>query len=103
MKTRSPNQGRFLIAFIAFAGIASLLWAITHYTGIVIHPYLLAGFRWAAIVALCGYAFFRRSLTPWIFAGMLLGAEIGFDLTFVSDATRLKVAADLQASGVTDK
>jgi len=27
---------------------------------------------------------------------MLLGAEIGFDLTFVSDATRLKVAADLQ-------
>jgi proton glutamate symport protein len=56
----------------------------------------MAGFRWAAIAALCGYAFLRRSLTPWIFAGMLVGAEIGFDLTFVSDATRLKVAADLQ-------
>jgi proton glutamate symport protein len=96
LKTNSHNQNRFLIAFLALAGIASLLWAITHYTGMVIHPYLLAGFRWAAIAALCGYAFFRRSLTPWIFAGMLVGAEIGFDLTFVSDANRLKVAADLQ-------
>src|SRR6476661_2049991 len=96
MKTSSPNQGRFLIASLALAGIASILWAISHYGGVVVHPYLLAGFRWAAIVAFCGYAFFRRSLTPWIFAGMLVGAEIGFDLTFASDATRLKVAADLQ-------
>src|SRR6478672_11384432 len=89
-------QNRFLIAFLALAGIASLLWATAHYSGVMIHPYLLAGLRWAAIVAFCGYAFFRRSLTPWIFAGMLVGAEIGFDLTFASDATRLKVAADLQ-------
>ncbi|HWG38972.1 MAG TPA: cation:dicarboxylase symporter family transporter, partial [Candidatus Acidoferrales bacterium] len=96
MKTRSPNQGRFLIAFLALAGIACFLWAIVHYTGVVIHPYLLAGFRWSAIAALCGYSFFRRSLTPWIFAGMLVGAEIGYDLTFGSDATRLKVAADMQ-------
>ena len=96
MKTNSPNQGRFLIVFLALAGIACLLWAIPHYGGVAIHPYLLAGVRWATIVALCGYSFFRRSLTPWIFAGMLVGAEIGFDLTFASDATRLKVAADLQ-------
>jgi proton glutamate symport protein len=96
LKTNSHNQNRFLIAFLALAGIACVLWAITHYTGMVIHPYLLAGFRWAAIMALCCYAVFRRSLTPWIFAGMLVGAEIGFDLTFFSDATRLKVAADLQ-------
>ena len=80
MKTNSPNQGRFLIAFLALAGIACVLWAISHYSGVAIHPYLLAGFRWAAIVALCGYSFVRRSLTPWIFAGMLLGAEIGHDL-----------------------
>src|SRR5438270_1318873 len=96
MKTSSPNQGRFLIAFLALAGIAAVLWAIAHYTGAAVHPYLLAGLRWAAIMALCGYAFFRSSLTPWIFAGMLVGAEIGYDLTFASDATRLKVAADLQ-------
>ncbi len=80
MKTNSPNQGRFLIAFLALAGIACVLWAISHYSGVAIHPYLLAGFRWAAIVALCGYSFVRRSLTPWIFAGMLLGAELGHEL-----------------------
>jgi proton glutamate symport protein len=96
VKTSSPNQGRFLIAFLALAGIACVLWAITHYTGVVIHPYLLAASRWVAILALCIYAFFRQSLTPWIFAGMLVGAEIGFDLTFAGDATRLKVAAELQ-------
>ena len=96
MKTSSPNQGRFLIAFLALAGIACVLWAITHYAGVGIHPYLSAGVRWGAIVALCGYAFFRRSLTPWIFAGMLVGAEIGYDLTFASEATRLHTAANLQ-------
>jgi Na+/H+-dicarboxylate symporter len=96
MKTNSPNQARFLIAFLALAGVAALLWAITRYSGMVIHPFLLAGFRWASIVALCGYALLRRSLTPWIFVGMLVGAEIGYDLTFGSDATRLKVAGDLQ-------
>jgi len=96
MKASSPNQARFLMAFLALAGIASVLWAITHYTAVVINPYVLCGMRWAAIVSLCIYAFFRRSLTPWIFAGMLVGAEIGYDLTFGNDATRLKVAADLQ-------
>lgn len=80
MKTNSPNQGRFLIAFLALAGIACLLWAVSHYSGVVLHLYLMAGFRWAAIVALCGYSFFRRSLTPWIFAGMLVGAELGHEL-----------------------
>jgi proton glutamate symport protein len=80
MKTSSPNQGRFLVAFLALAGIACVLWAITHYSGVVIHPYLMAAIRWAAILALCGYSFFRRSLTPWIFAGMLVGAELGHEL-----------------------
>jgi proton glutamate symport protein len=96
MKTSSPNQGRLLIVFLSLAGLACVLWAIAHYTGVVVHPYVLSGFRWAAIVALFGYAFVRRSLTPWIFAGMLVGAEFGHDLTFFSDPTRLKVAGDLQ-------
>lgn len=86
-------QSRFLIAFLALAGIASILWAITHYGGVAIHPYLQAGVRWAAIAALCAYSFFRRSLTPWIFAGMLLGAELGHELG--------KSAANLQVlSGI---
>jgi proton glutamate symport protein len=80
VKKSSPNQGKFLIAFLALAGIAAVLWAVTHYSGVAIHPYLQAAVRWAAIAALCAYSFVRRSLTPWIFAGMLVGAELGHEL-----------------------
>jgi proton glutamate symport protein len=96
LKTNSHNQNRFLIAFLALAGISSVLWVTSHYTGMTVHPYTLAGLRWAAIVAVIGFASLRRSLTAWIFAGMVVGAETGFDLTFASDTTRLRVAADLQ-------
>lgn len=86
-------QNRFLIAFLALASIASILWAIPHYSGVAVHPYAQAAIRWAAIAALCGYSFVRRSLTPWIFAGMLLGAELGHELG--------KSAANLQVlSGI---
>src|SRR5579871_1790584 len=37
------------------------------------------GLRWAAILAFAGYAAASRSLTPWIVAGMLAGAELGHD------------------------
>jgi proton glutamate symport protein len=80
MKTNSPNQVRFLIAFLALTGIASVLWAITHYTGAPIDSQILAGSRWIALAAFCGYAWFRRSLTTWIMFGILLGAEFGHDL-----------------------
>jgi proton glutamate symport protein len=80
VKTSSPNQGKFLIAFLALASFAAVLWAVTHYSGVAIHPYLQAAVRWAAIAALCAYSFVRRSLTPWIFVGMLVGAELGHEL-----------------------
>jgi proton glutamate symport protein len=35
--------------------------------------------RWAAVAGLFVFACFRRSLTVWIFVGMVLGAEIGND------------------------
>jgi proton glutamate symport protein len=96
VNTKSPNQARFLIASLALAGVASVLWAMTRYTGVVINPHLSAVVRWAAILAFCGYAFFRRSLTPWIFAGMLVGAEVGYDLQFLDSASRVRIATDLQ-------
>jgi proton glutamate symport protein len=80
MKKNSPNQVRFLIAFLALTGVASVLWAITHYTGAPIDSQILAGSRWIALAAFCGYAWFRRSLTTWIMFGILLGAEFGHDL-----------------------
>ena len=40
---------------------------------------LALGLRWAAILAFVGYAAASRSLTPWILAAMLAGAELGHD------------------------
>ena len=85
---KSLLAGRCLIAFVVLAGIAALLWSLNHYAGTSVSPRLLLVVRWAALVALCGYAFFRRSLTVWIFAGILIGAEIGADWP--------KVAANMQ-------
>ncbi|HEY2496849.1 MAG TPA: cation:dicarboxylase symporter family transporter [Candidatus Angelobacter sp.] len=90
------RQNGLLIAFLLLAGIAALLWAVNHYTGVVVHPHVLLVFRCATILALCGYAFFRRSLTPWIFAGMLVGAEIGYHISFLAAEPRERVAADFQ-------
>jgi proton glutamate symport protein len=80
MKTNSPNQARFLIAFLALAGVAAVLWAIAHYAGAPIDARILAVSRWIVLAAFCGYAWFRRSLTTWIMFGILLGAEFGHDL-----------------------
>ncbi len=83
-------QSKFLLAFLVLAGVAAVLWAVAYYGGVAMG----LGFRvraltiavdftllcrWAALLAFCGYAFARRSLTAWIFAGMLVGAEIGHD------------------------
>src|SRR5215469_10359429 len=76
---KSPLATRCLIAFLALAGIAAVLWSLNHYAGTSISSRLLLVVRWAALVAVCGYAFFRRSLTAWIAAGILIGGEVGHD------------------------
>src|SRR5215471_19372758 len=75
----SKWQNRFLVSFLLLAGLAALLWALARYTGAQIPHVALLTVRWAALLAFCGYAFARRSLTAWIFAGMIVGASIGYD------------------------
>src|SRR5215472_12388205 len=75
----SQQQGRWLIVFLILAAVAAVLWAAGHYAGAAVSSILLQSLRWAAILAFCGYAWKRRSLTAWIVAGMLVGAEIGYD------------------------
>lgn len=70
---RSKWQWRFLIAFLVMAGVATALW-VAGENGV-----FLRIDRWAAVLAFSAYAGVRRSLTPWIFAGMLVGATIGYD------------------------
>ncbi len=88
----TPGQLRFLLAFLLLAGVASVLWAIAHYAGAPISPQLLLVVRWIAVLAFCGYAYGRRSLTVWIAAGILAGAEIGHDWP--------QVAASLQVLSI---
>ena len=87
MKT-SSTQLKLLLAFLLLAGIAAVLWAFGHYTGVAVSPAILLTLRWGAILVFCGYALARRSLTVWIAAGILIGAELGYDLG--------KTAANLQ-------
>lgn len=75
----SPVQFRFLLASLLLAGVAAVLWAVGHYSGAPISPRLLLAFRWVGVLAFCGYACSRRSLTVWIVAGILVGAEFGHD------------------------
>ena len=93
MSTKSTNQVRFLLAFLALAGIACVLWAINHYTGANLNPRFLEITRWIAIAAFCAYAWVRRSLTTWIMVGILLGAEFGHD--FPALAKNLQVLSGI--------
>jgi proton glutamate symport protein len=89
----SPNQARFLIAFLALAGVACVLWAVNHYTGAAINPTLLLITRWIALAALVAYACVRRSLTTWIMVGIFVGAEFGHDLP--AQAKQLQVLSGI--------
>ncbi len=89
-------QNKFLLAFLVLAGVAAVLWAVAYYGRASVPAMLLLVLRWAALLALCGYAFARRSLTVWIFAGMLIGVEIGYHISFLDKDPRERVAADIQ-------
>lgn len=78
MKT-AATQFKLLLAFLVLAGIATVFWALSHYTGAALSPAFLLASRWVAILVFCAYAWARRSLTVWIAAGILIGAEIGHD------------------------
>ncbi|PYP93099.1 MAG: dicarboxylate/amino acid:cation symporter [Candidatus Angelobacter sp. Gp1-AA117] len=73
------TQTKFLFAFLLIAGLCAVLWAVEHYGGVPFSPQLMTICRWAAVLAFCGYTFVCRSLTAWIMAGILIGAEIGYD------------------------
>jgi proton glutamate symport protein len=49
--------------------------------------------RWAGMLLLMGFAWRRRSLTPWIFVAMVVGAELGFDAPAL--AVSLRVFSDI--------
>ncbi|PYU50855.1 MAG: dicarboxylate/amino acid:cation symporter [Acidobacteria bacterium] len=77
-------KNKFLAAAVVAAtiAIAASLLAGAH---ILPLPALLATLlRWLAIFFIAAYAASQRSLTTWIFVGLLAGAEVGYDAPAVA-------------------
>jgi len=89
-------QRLFLAGFLVLAGATALLWAAGHYGRVSVSSAVLLTLWRCAIGAFLGYAILRRSLTAWILAGMLAGAEIGYDLRFMGKEAHDIAVADAQ-------
>ena len=78
---------------VATSGVLFVLGAV----GTRLHgghgPAALVALRWVAVLMLCGFAWRRGTLTPWIFVAMVAGAEIGFDAP--AFAVNLRVFSDI--------
>ncbi len=82
---------RYILFLLLTLFIVSILTLTDHYRIISISKIVLMVFRWIAIVAIVGYAIFKRSLTTWILISMILGAEFGYD--FPQIAVKLQVVS----------
>jgi proton glutamate symport protein len=66
--------------------------ALNHQLALLSIP-AIGGVRWLLLVAFIVWAWFRRSLTAWIFVSMVVGAEIGHD--FPAFALNLRLLAQI--------
>lgn len=78
-----------LIAALVLYLIAALLYVSARYGGANTPPIISEVVRWAALLALCAYAWTNRSLTTWILVGMVAGAEIGHDFPHFAVGLRI--------------
>ncbi|MBL0343416.1 MAG: cation:dicarboxylase symporter family transporter [Bacteroidetes bacterium] len=74
-------------------GVAALLAVLNHYGWVSINPGILLITRWIAISGLIYYAIFKKSLTTWILASMVIGAALGHDVPEV--AVELRVLSQI--------
>ncbi len=72
-------KNKLLAATIAIATLAIALTLLDDWRGFSSLVTIAVLLRWLAILLLASYATARRSLTPWIFVGLLAGAEFGHD------------------------
>jgi proton glutamate symport protein len=84
-KTKSGKIPRPYMLFLLISlFVVSLLTILNHYEIINVGKTVLMIFRWIAILAIVGYAVYKRSLTTWILISMIVGAEFGYDLPQVA-------------------
>ncbi len=96
MPLSPPIRRSRLAGWLAALGSALFLCGVV--SGLVLHAasahaFASTALRVVGLALLVGWAVVRRSLTAWIFVGMLLGAEVGFDRPAV--AVQLSVLSDI--------
>lgn len=69
------NAGRISLLIFTIVAILHVL----HWQNVNIPETVLSVSRWALVVALCVYAWFKKSLTAWILVSMVLGVLIGYE------------------------
>lgn len=79
-KGNNKVPGQYVLFLLSVVFLTSLLTIIDHFNLIDIGKNVLMVFRWVAILAIMGFAWYRKSLTTWILISMLVGAEFGYDL-----------------------
>src|SRR5437773_9357591 len=84
-------KNKFLFAAAVAATIAIAVTLLASAQIFALPALFPASLRWLAIFLIAAYGTSRRSLTTWIFVGLLAGAELGHDAS--------AVAVDLQLLG----
>ena len=72
-------KNKLLVAALCVAAVAIGVSLLAGWGLLSMPVVALAGLRWVAIGLIAAYATQRRSLTGWIFVGLLAGAELGHD------------------------
>ena len=69
----------FLATGLGILGLTAILILIAHYQLLSLSQDLIRACRWAGSLTLIVYAIQKKSLSVWIFIGMLVGAQLGLD------------------------
>jgi proton glutamate symport protein len=72
-------KNKLLVAVVSLATLAIAASLLASWSLVSLPVLVPAILRWAAILLIAAYATSRRSLTGWIFVGLLAGAELGHD------------------------
>ena len=73
-----------------------MLWAIAHYSGVAIHPYLIGmAIRWAAIAGVLRLRVCRAARSRMDFRGMLVGAKLVMTWKLLPGRRHLQVLSSI--------
>jgi proton glutamate symport protein len=95
-------KNKLLVAVVSLATLAIAASLLASWSWVTLPVLVPAILRWVAILLIAAYATSRRSLTGWIFVGLLAGAELGHDWPSVADKLQLVGKTFLQMIKVID-